>query len=77
MLLPEQSRMARAALNWTFNDLARAAKLSGNTVLSFEKGIRVRDRSVVQIQQALERAGCVFEGNSVKVVKPQPVVSQE
>lgn len=41
MLTPEQSRAARAWLDWTQDDLARLAKVSLSTIRDFEKGKRV------------------------------------
>lgn len=41
MLTPEQSRAARAWLDWSQEDLAKRAKVSLSTVRDFEKGRRV------------------------------------
>jgi len=38
---PEQSRAARAWLDWSQDDLASAARVSLSTVRDFEKGRRV------------------------------------
>lgn len=41
MLSPEQSRAARAWLDWSQEDLAKKANVSLSTVRDFEKGRRV------------------------------------
>jgi len=41
MLTPEQSRAARGWLDWSQDDLARAAKVSPSTVRDFEKKRRI------------------------------------
>ena len=63
-----QCRMARAALDFQIRDLAQAAKVSTNTVLRFERGEPLRERTVDALQLALERAGAEFvNGTSVRV----------
>jgi hypothetical protein len=52
--------MARAALDWSTHDLARAAEVGGNTVNRFEKGQDARVSSVAKMRCALEAAGVVF-----------------
>lgn len=52
--------MARAALNWTTRDLARAAGVGVNTVNRFEGGSDARVSSVDSLRSALERAGVTF-----------------
>ncbi len=59
--------MARAALNWTTIDLARAAGVGANTVNRFETGEDARISSVEKIQAAFEGAGVEFIRNGVKV----------
>jgi transcriptional regulator with XRE-family HTH domain len=59
-IVPVQCFLARAALGWTMNDLARAAEVSPPTVACFERGDAVRATSVEAIQRALENAGVVF-----------------
>ena len=55
-----QSRMARGALDWGIRDLAKAADISHDTVIRFEHGEVLRDRTVAAIRVALEKAGVLF-----------------
>jgi transcriptional regulator with XRE-family HTH domain len=65
MLAPEQSRAARAWLNWSQEDLAVKAEVSLSTVRDFEKGKRVPIRhNLAAIRFALEGGGVRFEFNS-------------
>lgn len=57
---PFQCRMARAALDWTTQDLAREAGVGGNTVNRFEAGQDARVSSVDKMRAALEAAGVEF-----------------
>ena len=57
---PVQSRMARAALDWSIADLARAADVSVNTVNRFESGNDARLSSVDKMRSAMEAAGVEF-----------------
>lgn len=50
----KQSRMARAALGWSTDDLAAAASLSKRTVLRFEGGETVQPETVQAMRSALE-----------------------
>lgn len=59
-LLPIQSRMARAGLRWGIRDLARAAKVSVDTVVRFERGEELKARTVEALQRAFELAGVEF-----------------
>jgi transcriptional regulator with XRE-family HTH domain len=60
ILLPVQCRMARAALGMGVRELARAAKVSIDTVVRFEKGLELKERTVEALQRALEVAGVEF-----------------
>jgi transcriptional regulator with XRE-family HTH domain len=60
ILIAVQCRMARAALGWGVRDLARAAKVSVDTVARFERGEPLKERTVEAIQRALEAAGVEF-----------------
>jgi transcriptional regulator with XRE-family HTH domain len=63
MLTPAQSRAARALLDWSQEDLARASYLGLSTIRDFEKGRRVPTRNNLQaIQRALTEAGIEFIG---------------
>jgi transcriptional regulator with XRE-family HTH domain len=59
----DQARMARAALNMSVRDLAKAARVSPNTVTRLEAGLPVNNSTALAIQQALEGAGAVFREN--------------
>jgi transcriptional regulator with XRE-family HTH domain len=53
--------MARAALNWTVRDLAKAAGLHRNTVTNLEVGRYVGDpKTLLILEQVLTRAGVEF-----------------
>lgn len=52
--------MARAALNWGLRDLAHRAKVSVDTVVRFEKGAELKERTVEALQQTFERVGLEF-----------------
>ena len=52
--------MARAALGWTTQDLAREASVGANTINRFEAGQDARVSSVDKMRTALEAAGVEF-----------------
>jgi predicted transcriptional regulator len=52
--------MARAALDWSTTDLARAANVGVNSVNRFETGRDSRISTVEKLRSALESAGMVF-----------------
>jgi transcriptional regulator with XRE-family HTH domain len=60
ILIPVQCRMARAALDLGIRELARAAKVSIDTITRFERGDQLKERTVDAIQRALEAAGVEF-----------------
>jgi transcriptional regulator with XRE-family HTH domain len=60
VFLPVQSRMARAGLGWGIRELARAAKVSVDTVVRFERGEELKERTVEALQRAFEAAGLEF-----------------
>ena len=71
-----QCRMARAALQIGVRDLAAAAKVSPATIVRFEAGGDLKERTVDAIRAALESAGVIFieengEGPGVRLRKPQ------
>lgn len=74
---PVQSKAARTYLDWTQEDLGRAAGLDRSTVRSFEAGYSPRRNSVLKIRKALEAQGIEFleddgvkrRGNDVKVYR--------
>ena len=56
-----QVRMARAALNWTVRDLAKAAGVHRNTVNNVEVGRYAGDPDTLEkIEKALAAAGVQF-----------------
>lgn len=60
-LRPEQSRMARAALEWSLEDAAAAAGVSRRTVLRFERYHRdIRPELIDGLRRAYEEAGMRF-----------------
>ena len=76
ILLPVQSRMARAALGLGVRELAAAAKVSIDTVARFERGDELKERTVEAIQRTLEAAGVEFiqengGGPGVRLRKPE------
>jgi transcriptional regulator with XRE-family HTH domain len=76
IFFPVQCQMARAALGWGVRDLAAAAKVSIDTVVRFERGDDLKDRTVEAIQRALEAGGIEFidengGGPGVRVRKRQ------
>jgi transcriptional regulator with XRE-family HTH domain len=75
MITPQQSRMARAAINWTTRDLADAASVGINTVTRFENGREAMIGTVGKMRRALEAAGVEFiaengGGAGVRLKKP-------
>jgi len=57
----EDVRAARALLQWSQSDLAKAAKVGVSTIADFEKGARTPiAANLAAIQQALETAGVSF-----------------
>jgi transcriptional regulator with XRE-family HTH domain len=60
IFMPVQCRMARAALGLGIRELARAAKVSIDTVTRFERGDLLKERTIEAIQRALEAAGVEF-----------------
>jgi transcriptional regulator with XRE-family HTH domain len=55
-----QCRMARAALGWSTQDLAKNASVGVNTVNRFEAGQDARVSSVEKMRAAMEAAGVEF-----------------
>jgi hypothetical protein len=52
--------MARGALGLGVRDLATAAKVSVDTVLRFERGDDLKERTIAAIRRALDSAGVEF-----------------
>jgi transcriptional regulator with XRE-family HTH domain len=75
VLRPEQSRMARAALEWSLEDAAKAAGVSRRTVLRFERYHRdVKPELIEAVRRAYEAAGVRFleAGADAGAVVPPP-----
>jgi transcriptional regulator with XRE-family HTH domain len=62
MLSPEQSRAARAWLDWSQDDLAKRASVALSTVRDFEKGRRT------PIANNLEAIARVLRGEGVELL---------
>ena len=61
MLSKEQCKAARALLNMTQGDLAAEARVAVQTIVDFERDQRKSyDRTLADIQKALEQAGVAF-----------------
>lgn len=57
-MTPEQSRAARAWLNWSQKDLADRAGIAKNTVYGFERGQRtLTSNNLAAMRRAIEEAG--------------------
>ena len=67
---PMQFRAARALLNWTQPDLAKAAGLGLSTVVDYELEKRkVSDEAIAKMRAALEAAGIKFTNGKSPGVK--------
>lgn len=60
MLSPLQSRLARAALNWSIREAATAAGVGFNTLARFEVGGETYASTLQKIRAAYEAAGVAF-----------------
>jgi DNA-binding XRE family transcriptional regulator len=60
VFLPVQCRMARAALGLGVRELATAAKVARDTIVRFERGDELKERTVDAIRDALVLAGVEF-----------------
>ena len=60
MITSPQCRAARALLDWTQDDLAKATGLSTVTIRAFERGGEMRDSNRNLLGMAFERAGLEF-----------------
>jgi DNA-binding XRE family transcriptional regulator len=70
-----QIRMARAALDWTVRDLAKAAGLHRNTITNIERGRGGDPATLTIIEITMTKAGIEFteEGNGRRGVRLHPV----
>ena len=74
-MLPTQCRMARAALGLKIAELAELAEVSTNTVVRFERGEELKQSTIDQLKNALQKAGIEFipengGGVGVRFAKP-------
>jgi transcriptional regulator with XRE-family HTH domain len=72
--------MARAALDWSTTDLARAANVGVNSVNRFETGRDARISTVEKLCSALEAAGVAFiaeNGGGMGVRFREPTVKKQ
>ncbi|TAN53076.1 MAG: XRE family transcriptional regulator [Rhodospirillales bacterium] len=61
MINSAQCRAARALLDWSRQDLAKAAHVAERTIVDFERGARTPyERTLRDIRSALEAAGVQF-----------------
>jgi transcriptional regulator with XRE-family HTH domain len=60
MMLPEQVRMARAALGWTLKDLAIKADVNVNTISRYEAGSEILTGTMQRIEEVFKEAGVIF-----------------
>lgn len=61
MITPSQSRAARALIEWSQEELAKAAHLGLSTIRDFEKSRRTPSHNnLLGIRTALEVAGVLF-----------------
>ena len=59
-LTPQQCRMARAALEWSRDNLAAASGVSWRTITRFEAGESVMPPRIQAMRRAFEGAGVLF-----------------
>jgi transcriptional regulator with XRE-family HTH domain len=72
--------MARAALEWSTTNLARAANVGQATINRFEAGRDARISSVDKLRNALEAAGILFiaeNGGGVGVRFREPAAKKQ
>src|SRR5450432_2510031 len=77
IILPVQCRMARAALGLGIRELAAAAKVSIDTVVRFERGDELKERTIDALQRALEAAGVEFTNGDQPGVRLTKAAAEE
>lgn len=72
MITPDQVRMARAALQWTVDELARKAGVNSRTILRYEHGENATVETLTKLKTAFENAGIVWvpENGGAAGVRP-------
>lgn len=69
-MIPAQAKMARAALDWTLDDVAKAAGVHRNTVSNFETGKYGGDpETLAKMRSAFEAAGLEFTNGDAPGVR--------
>jgi transcriptional regulator with XRE-family HTH domain len=67
---PAQVRMARAALNWSLQDLAKASGVHRNTISNYETGkYGGSEEALSAVRAALEAAGIEFTNGEAPGVR--------
>jgi DNA-binding XRE family transcriptional regulator len=62
--------MARAALDWSREDLAKAAGVHRNTIANFETEVYAGDpETILKLQRAFEKAGIEFTNGDAPGVR--------
>jgi transcriptional regulator with XRE-family HTH domain len=72
IMVPIQSKMARAGTGMSMIAVAKAAQVSPATIVRFERGEELKPRTVEAVQQAYERAGIEFTNGDAPGVKLHP-----
>ena len=57
---PFQSAMARAALGWSFTELARQSGVGRSSCIRFEQGYQLKSSNVAKLRTTFESRGIVF-----------------
>lgn len=57
-----QVRMARAALNWTLQDLEKKSGVNKNTISRYEAGMEILTGTLDSIERAFIEGGVIFIG---------------
>jgi transcriptional regulator with XRE-family HTH domain len=68
-MIAAQCRAGRALLDMTVKELASRAKVAPDTIVRFEGGEALRERTVDAIREALARAGVAFTNGEEPGVK--------
>ena len=78
MMRPAHLRMARAALQWTLQDLEEKSGVGRNTISRYEAGYDIMASSLESLEQVLSDAGVVFfeddrtYGTGIRLRKHRP-----